>query len=154
SGVPALGAGNDVIVSGVLATDPLGAVLALPVVAGVDVLPAELDRPLAIPHRAEEADDRGHLHRKRHRPDQTVLVLLDHLHLSEEQEVDRPLPRNTGNRLVPRAENQGLHGRRIVTSGPCPRRAACWSSFATGKLPGPRRSSTPGDRTSRSTKRG
>src|SRR5262249_30249044 len=84
-GMPTLCPGDDVIVGGVLPADALGAVLALPVVTGVDVLAAELDRSLPVADRAQKSDDRWHLHRERHRADQTILVLLDHLHFPEEK---------------------------------------------------------------------
>jgi hypothetical protein len=87
--------------------EPGAAVLAGVGVPGVDVDPRELDWLVVPTERAQEPDHGRDLEDDRDRPD-LVAVLLDHLDLAEEQERDRPLPRDDLDRFVAlRQEERG-----------------------------------------------
>src|SRR5262249_28236427 len=97
-GQTALRARHHVVVRKVADRRLATAVLALVVVARVDVDAAELDRPGVATERPEQTHHGRNLDDQAYRVDVAV-VLLEHLDLAEEQEADRPLPRDDLDRL-------------------------------------------------------
>src|ERR1043165_10071838 len=90
-GHPALRPRNHVIARTLADRRLLPAVLALVVVAGVDVDARELDRAGMATERAQEAHHRGNLDDEVHRSDVAV-ILFEDFNLAEEQQADGPLP--------------------------------------------------------------
>jgi hypothetical protein len=82
-------------------------VLALVTIATVNILSGEANAALRPFHQAEQAHHGGKTDGETHRAN-SLVVLLDHLHLSQKKESDRLFPVDDFQRLVGDIQQQNL----------------------------------------------